>query len=178
MRTTYEHRFPSCEKALEYIKASYWDYVGRRGLLRKHDRYEGSIFYTRAGDLTGREYETRYALKLYQDGYVSLQAIKDTSGNPPHVKTALPDVLWASAGARNFSMKMVEKVNNVLKEDGSDLWVAFRHHPSMFPLHRKSETKPITTLKSSLEAIDYDPKRNGLSTRAGKILHRALNGHW
>lgn len=178
MRTIHEKRFPTIEQALEYIEGANWDYIGRKGVLKKYDRYEGSTFYSKVGELSGREYETRYVLKLFPDGYVSLHVAKDTSGSPPMMTTALPDLLWTSADTRDFSMKMVEKVNEVLEEDGSDLWVAFRHHPNKFPLHKKSEVEPIAVLRSSLEAVDYDPDRKGLSPRAQTILHRAVNGHW
>lgn len=178
MRKIYEHRFLTVEKAIEYIENSEWDYVGRRGIFRKYDHYEGSEFYSRSGDTSGREYETRYALKLYQDGYVSLHVIKDTSENPLCGISKLPDLLWSSADSRYFTIRMVKKVNETLEKSGSDMWVEFRHHPSRFPLYRKNQTDPIDILKTPLEAIDYDPSKAGISSRAEQILYRAVNGYW
>lgn len=178
MRKIHEHRFPTIQRAIEYVESAEWQYVGRKGVFRKYDRYIGSCFYAISGDTSGGEHETRFALKLYQDGYVCLCVIKDTSGNPPIGTTKLPELVWPSASSRNFTIRMVKKVNDVLEESRSDMWVKFHHHPSKFPLYMKHEADPIDILKSPLEAIDYDPNREGLSNRAEQLLYRAVNGQW
>lgn len=178
MRKIHEHRFASDAEALAYIKSANWDYIGRRGLFRKFDYYRGSSFYEIAGDLDHREYETRFGLKLFPGGYVSLHALYDSSGSKPLGMSKLPDLLWPSEDSRSFSKKMCAKVNEVLEDDGANLAVAFEDDPSSFGLYVPGQRGDVAKISSPLLAIDYDPERKGLSPRAEKILYRAVNGHW
>ncbi|MGB3246798.1 MAG: hypothetical protein WBB25_19855 [Sulfitobacter sp.] len=169
-----ELQFSDKREALDYINKNEWSFIGRKGLFRKYDRYEGSQFYTNSGSIDQEEYETRWCLKLFPDGYVTVHALKDTSGSLP--TGGFGGNIWHSEGVRDHMKMLCDLVNEVLEKDGSPMWVKFKHSPSEYPMFSGSDPEPIAILKTPLEAIDYDKKREaGISERAQKLSHSWIN---
>jgi hypothetical protein len=169
-----ELQFADKREALEYIEKNKWHFIGRKGIFRKYDRYEGSQFYHISGNISGEEFETRWCLKLFPDGYVTVHALKDTSGSLPI--GGCGGSMWFSKETRDHMRMMCDVVNKVLEKDGSPMWVKFVHSPSEYPMYSGSDLDPIALLKTPLEAIDYDENRkSGISKRAQKISESHIN---
>ena len=175
MRKIFEERFRSLDRAVEYVGEANWDYRGGRGFLLKHDRYQGSVFYREYGDLNATEYEHRFLLKLFPDGYVALYLIKGTSPSQLVGISSLPEFVWHSKAERDFKVRLTDLVNETLQNEQSKLSVLFHNHPSKFPLVSSGSIEPIDTLDTPLKAIDYRPGRKKLSDKAEQILYRAVN---
>lgn len=170
-----ELQFGTKAEALKYIEENNWDYLGRQGWLHKYDKYQGTNFYM-SGE---NEYSTSWHLKLFPDGYITVKAIRDTSGSIPTGGFGGP--LWRSVEDRDFYKKLTKKVNHTLKKEGSPLYVKFVNHPLEFLLLHEDEIDKIDVLRCPTLAIDYGKEtklQNGNISRGTRILVDAISGHW
>jgi len=104
MRKVYEKIFPTREHATSFLEGAGWRYVGRYGLLRKFDVYEG-LTITKYGVFDDEVRVNRFEVRLSADGHAALFVPNSDSllGT-----TNLPEQVWASFDAWSIWMNEQE----------------------------------------------------------------------
>lgn len=131
-RKVYEKKFRSNAEATDYADSTGWKYIGRRGILKKHDVYLGmSASY--AGDRPRQD--DYYKLKIFSDGYVSLHATKECGIEST---SSLPNRVWPSVYEYEFEREQLELVNSELLNLH---FVLYPIGPKNFALHELIKTE-------------------------------------
>lgn len=167
----YQKRFPSVEKAVEFLDSAGWCYEGRKGWLRTFDVYTGCEI-LRDGDALGTPiFGKNWIVKLSTDGYAVLVAGK---GNDTVMTGYIPSV-WPSLDYYHDMVAAVETVNERLRSSTSGLFVEFSSKRNSYPLFKGDElgSELIEVLKSPWEALRSTHNLNPLSEQALQELIRS-----